>query len=84
MTPRERVLAAVAHTEADRVPVDLGGMRSTGMMAMAYARLKEHLGLDDAIHVFDAGQQLALIEAFMLKRYGADVVPLDLGTLHAW
>ncbi|MHB0874621.1 MAG: uroporphyrinogen decarboxylase family protein [Anaerolineae bacterium] len=84
MTSRERVLAAIAHTEADRVPVDLGGMRSTGIMAMAYARLKEHLGLDASIQVFDAGQQLALIEEPVLRRYGADVVPLDLGTLKGW
>jgi len=84
VTPRERVLAAIAHTEPDRVPVDLGGMRSTGIMAMAYARLKEHIGYGGDLLVFDAGQQLALIEEPVLRRYGADVVPLDLGTLKGW
>lgn len=85
MTPRERVLAAIDHREADRVPVDVGGMRSTGIMAMAYARLKEHLGITEGhISVFDATQQLALIEAPILQRYGADVVPLDLGSLNGW
>jgi uroporphyrinogen decarboxylase len=82
---RQRVLAAIAHQEADRVPVDLGGMRSTGIMAMAYADLKQHLGMAlDDIRVFDAGQQLALIEEPLLQRYGADVLPLDLGTLSGW
>lgn len=85
MTPRERVLTAIAHREADRVPVDLGGMRSTGIMAMAYARLKEHLGINEgSLYVFDAGQQLSWIEEPLLRRYGADIVPLDLGTLKGW
>ena len=85
MTPRKRVLAAIAHSEADRVPLDIGGMRSTGIMAMAYAGLKQYLGLSDgAIRVFDAGQQLALVEEPILCRFGADVVPLDLGALKGW
>jgi len=37
MTSRERVLTALRHEEPDRVPIDLGGMLSTGIMAMAYA-----------------------------------------------
>lgn len=85
MTPRERVLAAIDHREADRVPVDLGGMRSTGVMALAYADLRRHLGIEGGeILVFDPGQQLALVEDAILDRYGADVVPLDLGTLGGW
>jgi uroporphyrinogen decarboxylase len=85
MTSRERVLAAIEHREADRMPVDLGGMRSTGMMAMAYASLKRYLGLETGgIYIYDPGQQLALIEEPILDRYGADVVPLDLGTLKGW
>ncbi len=85
MTPRERVLAAIDHREADRVPVDLGGMRSTGVMALAYAELRRYLGINEGeILVFDPGQQLALVEDAILDRYGADVVPLDLGTLGSW
>jgi len=85
VTPRERVLAAIDHREPDRVPVDLGGMRSTGVMALAYADLRRHLGLgDEGILVFDPGQQLALVEEPILDRYGADVVPLDSGTLAGW
>jgi uroporphyrinogen decarboxylase len=45
MTSRERVLAAIAHKEPDRVPLDHGSMRSTGIMAIAYNRLKAHLGI---------------------------------------
>lgn len=85
MTSRERVLAAIDHREPDRLPVDLGGMRSTGIMALAYARLKEHLGLEGGnIYVYDPGQQLALVEETVLRRYDVDVVPLDLGLLKGW
>jgi len=34
MTSRERVLTALEHKEADRVPVDLGAMLSTGIMGI--------------------------------------------------
>ena len=33
MNSRERIMKALRHEEADRVPVDLGGMMSTGIMA---------------------------------------------------
>ena len=35
MNSRERVLAAVGHRPVDRVPVDFGGHRSSGIMAIA-------------------------------------------------
>ena len=44
MKPRERVLTALGHREPDRVPVDFSGHRSSGIAAMAYARLRK-LGL---------------------------------------
>jgi uroporphyrinogen decarboxylase len=81
MTRRERVLAAIAHREPDRIPVDLGGMRSTGISAIAYAALKRHLGLGgEGPRVYDAVQQLALPEPAVLDFSGSDVI--DLG--RAW
>jgi uroporphyrinogen decarboxylase len=81
VTRRERVLAAIAHREPDRVPVDLGGMRSTGISAVAYNRLKRHLGLGgEPARVYDAVQQLALPDSAVLEFAGSDVV--DLG--RAW
>ncbi|MBN1940072.1 MAG: methyltransferase, partial [Candidatus Aminicenantes bacterium] len=77
MTRRERVLAAIAHREPDRVPVDLGAMRSTGITAVAYGRLKEHLGLrGGSIDIYDVIQQLAQPEQTVLDYVGADVVDL--------
>ncbi|NOZ26930.1 MAG: methyltransferase [Chloroflexi bacterium] len=85
MKPRERVLTALAHKEPDRVPIDFGGMRSTGIMALAYAPLKRSLGIEDgSIDVYDVGQQLALVEEPVRQRFGVDVVPLDFDALGPW
>jgi uroporphyrinogen decarboxylase len=77
MTSRERVLKAIRHEEPDRLPIDFGGMASTGIMAIAYARLKEHLGITNGeIRIFDIGQQLAEVEPDILSRFGVDVISL--------
>jgi hypothetical protein len=77
ITSRERVQKALRHEETDRLPIDLGGMASTGIMAIAYARLKEHLGImSGEIRVFDMGQQLAEVEPEVLSRFGVDVISL--------
>ncbi|NLE44751.1 MAG: methyltransferase [Chloroflexi bacterium] len=77
ISPRERVLASLQHREPDHIPIDLGGMRSTGIMAVAYNRLKAYLGLTDGqTKMFDLMQQLALPEPTVLDRFHVDVVPL--------
>lgn len=77
MTSRERVLKAIRHEEPDRLPIDLGGMASTGIMAIAYARLKEHLGITTGeIRLCDVPQQLAEVEPEILTRFGVDVISL--------
>lgn len=76
-TPRERILKALRHEPTDRVPIDLGGMASTGIMAIAYNKLKKHLGIESGqIRIIDIGQQLAEVELDILERFGADVIPL--------
>jgi uroporphyrinogen decarboxylase len=77
MTRRERVLRTIAHREPDRIPVDLGGMRSTGITAIAYGRLKKHLGITAGrTQVYDVVQQLAQPEQSILDFSGSDVVDL--------
>ena len=44
MTHRERVLAALDHREPDRVPMDVGTARFTGMVRPAYDALRGRLG----------------------------------------
>ncbi len=77
MNSRQRVLAALNHQEPDRVPVDLSGHRSSGIAAMAYARLRRHLGLAERpIRVYDPIQQLAIVDADVLDRFGVDTIEL--------
>jgi uroporphyrinogen decarboxylase len=76
LTSRERVRLALNHEEPDRVPVDLGASRVTGISAIAYRNLLRHLGLEEEIRVYDLKQQLAEPSLEVLNRLGADVVPL--------
>ena len=79
-TSRERVLDAVNHREPDRVPIDLSGHRSSGVMAIAYNKLKQHLGITSGdIYVYDFVQQLAIVEPEVLDRFGVDTVELGRG-----
>ena len=48
MTPRERVLAALAHEEPDRVPIIIGVSNATGIKMGAYRRLADLLGVEPA------------------------------------
>ena len=80
LTSRERVLAAMNHVQPDRVPVDLGGHRSSGIMAIAYRKLRRHLGLSEQPpRVYDMIQQLAVIDEEVLARFGVDVLELGRG-----
>ena len=75
MTSRERIQTALNHVEPDRVPLDFGGHRSSGIMAQAYVRLRELLGLPPSkLYVYDFIQQLAVIEDDVLDIVGTDVV----------
>src|SRR6476660_6503147 len=76
-TSRERVLTTLNHREPDRVPVDLSGHRSSGAMAMAYARLRDFLGLPKKpIRVYDPVQQLAIVDEDVLQRFHVDTIEL--------
>lgn len=47
MTSKERVLLALNHEEADRVPLDIGGINNTSMHKLVEAELKQYMGLED-------------------------------------
>lgn len=76
MNPRERVLRAINHEVPDRVPIDLGGTRQSGIAASTYHKLKEHLGIRSPTRVFDIYQMLAEVQRPVMERFGADVVGL--------
>ena len=77
LTSRERVLAALNHQEPDRIPIDLSGHRSSGIAAMAYARLRDYLGLPrKPIRIYDPIQQLAVVDEDVLHRFRVDTIEL--------
>jgi uroporphyrinogen decarboxylase len=78
MKSRERVVAAVNHQVPDRVPIDLGAMKASTIAAIAYDKLKRHLGITTATKVIDPRFMIAAIEDVVLRRLHVDVVPLDL------
>lgn len=79
MNSRQRILAALNHEPVDRVPIDLGGTRQSGISVFAYARLREHLALTEVStpRVFDTYQLLAEIDPGVLERFGSDTVALN-------
>ena len=80
MTSRERILAAIEHRQPDAVPVDLGATPSSGISAMAYGRLKQHLGMDQGqTRIYDVVQQLAQPEEIVLNHFGIDAVDISRG-----
>jgi uroporphyrinogen decarboxylase len=77
MNSRRRVLCALDHRQPDRVPIDLGGTRQSGIAASTYHRLKQRLGLHTPTRVYDVYQMLAEVERPVLERFGADCIGLN-------
>ena len=84
MNPRERVLRAFEHRDPDTVPIDFSGHRSSGIAALSYARLRDHLELPRRpIRVYDPIQQLAIVDEDVLERFGVDTIEMGRGFGHA-
>ena len=82
MNSRERVSATLNHQQPDQVVVDFGSHRSSGIAAIAYAKLKKAMGISTGdIYVYDMIQQLAIVEPDVLDAVGADVVEMGRGFL---
>ncbi len=76
MTSRRRIDAALNHQPTDRVPIDFGASRVTGIAAIAYAKLLRHLGIEETIRLYDIKQQLAVASPEVVERLGGDVLPI--------
>ncbi len=77
---RQRVLDALNHIQPDRVPVDFGGHRSSGIHPITYRKLRQCLGLPERpIKVYDVIQQLAIIDEDVWDWVGADTIELGYG-----
>ena len=79
LSSRERVIRALNHQEADRVPLDLGGSGTTGMHVDSVYLLRQALRLDPPgtpVKVIDPFQMLGEIASDLVAALGVDVLPL--------
>jgi hypothetical protein len=75
MTPRQRVSAALAHQNPDRIPIDLGSTAVTGMHVSVVAELRDALGLPrHPVKVIEPYQMLGEIEPDLAAALGIDTI----------
>jgi uroporphyrinogen decarboxylase len=72
MTPRERVLTALAHEEPDTVPLALGG-GPYGLVDDLYLRLVKHLNVGEPVPSFRTGHSISYMDDRLLERLGTDL-----------
>jgi uroporphyrinogen decarboxylase len=80
MTSRERVLRAVNFQDIDRVPIDLGGMKASGISVKAYNQVKARLSMRTPTRIWDPKFMIASVEEAVMQRFHLDVVPLDVSS----
>jgi uroporphyrinogen decarboxylase len=78
MTPRERVLATLAHDTPDRVPIVLGPSNATGIKMVTYRKLKALAGIDAPDEYIYDWPELgtARLDDVTARRLHADVRPV--------
>ena len=81
MTSRERVQKAVSFQQPDRVPIDLGGMKASGIAAGTCNRLKKNLGIRTPTRILDPRFMIAEVGEEIRKRFHVDVIPVDLSCI---
>ncbi len=77
MTSRERVQAAFAHKQPDKVAVDFGGMSCSMINSQVLADLRDYYGLEKRLpKINDMSTMTAFVEPDLLDCMGGDVQQL--------
>ena len=85
MDSRERVLKALRHEEADRVPFDLSSTPVTGIHRVAYKNMRQGLGLEEReVQTWHMMQQLAVMEEDAHEAMETDVRGLRPNAQSTW
>lgn len=85
MRNRDRVLQAIEHKEADRVPIDIGQSAVTGISKITYEKVLKKLNIEDRkVILSDIIQQLAFVDEDILEKYGVDMRGVYLGNPKGW
>jgi uroporphyrinogen decarboxylase len=77
MNSRERIISSINHIQPDKVPIDLGSSTVTGISAIAYNNLKNHLKIESKTRVFDVVQQLANVDMEVVDLLGVDALDIN-------
>ena len=84
MQPREQVLLALNHQEADRIPIDLGGTLVSSITRKAYVDLKNYLGMPvEEIRMLDYVQQLPYLDEKLIDHFHSDFRSVQLPAITA-
>ena len=84
LTSRQRVLTALDHKEADRVPIDVGGGCSTSISVEGYDRLKDFLHMPGKGEKLSELFRIAKLDENVLQFLGSDCRPIVLGPRANW
>lgn len=75
MNSRERVIAAINNQQPDRVPIDMGSIAASGIVASAYVRLREKLGLgNNPPQIFNLFGMMVFVEPEVMEYLGIDTM----------
>jgi uroporphyrinogen decarboxylase len=72
MSPRQRVLGALAHQETDRVPIDLGSTWISTTTIPFYEKLKGYFGIDRPTELMERNMQVCHIDEEILRQLSVD------------
>jgi uroporphyrinogen decarboxylase len=84
MTHRERVLCALNHQEPDRVPLDLGGNRSTSLVVETCESLNRYLGIRAPTRIYSKWLNIAHANEEVLRRFDIDTRGVSAGDPDNW
>lgn len=85
MTSKERVLTALRHEEADRVPLDIGGINNTCMHELIEKEVKEKLNLKDYGSIIKARSQgIVVPDQSIVDYFGVDTCSIYINETKPW
>jgi uroporphyrinogen decarboxylase len=85
MTSKERVMLALNHKQADRIPLDIGGINNTTMHVTIEKKLKKRLGLkDNGTYIQAISQGVVVPDDSILEYFGADTRSIYINEITPW
>lgn len=85
MTSKERVMAALNHEEADRVPLDIGGFNNTCMHQLIEEEIKNKLGLENHGYLVKARSQgIVVPDQSIVDYFGVDTCSIYINETKEW